>query len=68
MRNLPDLCIKLYRVLLLLVALLLAGQTRNANAASPSSKVVIKFSHNQQTVTPPPQSGRDVQAGGRATH
>ena len=53
MRNLPDLCIKLYRVLLLLGALLLAGQTRDTNAASPSSKVVIKFSHNQQTVTPP---------------
>jgi TRAP-type C4-dicarboxylate transport system substrate-binding protein len=53
MRNRPHLGVTRYHVLLLLAALLLVGHTRGADAASPSGKVVIKFSHNQQTITPP---------------
>jgi C4-dicarboxylate-binding protein DctP len=53
MRNRPHRCVTRYHVLLLLAALLLVGQTSDADAASPLSKVVLKFSHNQQTITPP---------------
>ena len=53
MRNRPHQCVTRYHVLLLLAALLLVGQTSDADAASPLSKVVLKFSHNQQTITPP---------------
>ena len=47
MRNRPHLCVKGYQVLLLLAAFLHVGQTSDADAASPLSKVVLKFSHNQ---------------------
>lgn len=39
------------RILALLVALMLLGG--GGPAAQPAGKVVIKFSHNQQTITPP---------------
>src|SRR5437867_6154970 len=39
------------RILELLVALMLLGG--GGAAAQPAGKVVIKFSHNQQTITPP---------------
>jgi C4-dicarboxylate-binding protein DctP len=39
------------RILTLLVALMLLGG--GGPAAQPAGKVVIKFSHNQQTITPP---------------
>ena len=53
MRNRPHLYVKGYHVLLLLAAFLLVSHTSDADAASPSGQVVIKFSHNQQTITPP---------------
>jgi C4-dicarboxylate-binding protein DctP len=39
------------RILTLLVALMLLGG--GGPAAQPAGKVVVKFSHNQQTITPP---------------
>src|SRR5262245_55930880 len=49
----PYRCATRGHVLLLLVVLCLVGHTRDGDAASPSGRVVLKFSHNQQTITPP---------------
>jgi hypothetical protein len=42
------------RIVVLLVLLTLLAVTGGGGpAAQPAGKVVIKFSHNQQTITPP---------------
>jgi C4-dicarboxylate-binding protein DctP len=53
MCNRPHRCVQGHHVVLLLAAFLLVGHTSDAGAASPLSKVALKFSHNQQTITPP---------------
>jgi hypothetical protein len=46
MHNRPHRCVTRCHVLLLLAALFLLGHTQDVDAASPSGKVVLKFSHN----------------------